>query len=66
MDITTSKMRPTVTIISPSINRDKAFRERLKGSNLTSDKELMAVIREAFSGEEKKNRIFSREGGGSD
>ena len=59
------KMTPTVTIISPSINRDKAFRERLTGSNLTSDKELMAVIREAFS-KEDKNGMFTREGGGSD
>ena len=65
MVITTSKMRPAVTIISPSINRDKAFRERLRGSNLTSDKELMVVIREAFSKEEK-NGMFTREGGGSD
>ena len=40
-------MSSTVTIISPSINRDKEFRERLTG-NLTSDKELLAVIREAF------------------
>ena len=58
-------MRPTVTIISPSINRDKAFRERLTGSNLASDKELMAVIREALSREEK-NQMFLREGGGYD
>ena len=57
-------MRPTVTIISPSINRDKAFRERLTGSNLASDKELMAVIREALSRE--KNQMFLREGGGYD
>jgi len=54
------KMTSTITIISPSINRDKAFRERLTG-NLTSDKELLAVIREAFNGE--KNDMFSREGG---
>ena len=53
-------MTSTITIISPSINRDKAFRERLTG-NLTSDKELLAVIREAFNGE--KNDMFSREGG---
>ena len=49
-----------VTIISPSINRDKEFRERLTGSS-TSDKELLAVIREAFN--EDKNGMFSREGG---
>ena len=55
-------MTSTVTIISPSINKDKEFRERLTG-NLTSDKELVAVIREAFN-EEDKNDMFSRREGG--
>ena len=54
-------MTSTVTIISPSINKDKEFRERLTG-NLTSDKELVAVIREAFN--EEKNDMFSRREGG--
>jgi hypothetical protein len=45
----------TILIVSPSITRDKEFREKLAG-NITSDREVMTVVREAFN---KDSKIFT-------
>ncbi len=52
-----------VLIVSPSITKDREFREKLAG-NVTSDRELLAVVQAAFV---KDSKLFKRkESGGGD